>query len=160
MESCIFVENYHMYKTLVIFLSALFLSCKSQAPRSVTGDWRSDSTHVKVRVKTCFLKYQFLDGKITASITIDADHKATGRVGTLSFQNVPLQLNEGNPNRTGVAYRLKLGNTTQLWNGAEEVPMEVELWFLNSQNGGLRAELRQSSTADNFPMGELLLVAQ
>lgn len=149
-----------MYKTLAIILSALFLSCKSQAPREVVGEWQSDSTIVKVRKKTGFLKYQFAEGKITASLVVSGDKLVTGKVGSISFQNVPLELNEGNPNRTGVAYKLKLGKTSQLWPNAAEQPIEVELWILNTLEGGLRAELRQSSTSDNFPMGELVFVSK
>ncbi len=148
-----------MFQKLFLGLLIVVLcNCKSTAPRDVVGNWHSDSTAVKVRKQTGFLKYQFFNGKLNATLVIGSDKKASGQLGAFKFENRVLLLNGGNPERTGVAYKIKLGSVNHLFQGDSGETIEVELWLLNAPGDTLRVEVRQSSTGDQFPMGEVIFV--
>lgn len=146
-----------MKQLIFALLFLVFISCKSQSPREVIGEWKSDSTEVTVRKKIGFLKYQFFKNKVVATLSISGNNKASGQLGNFKFSNLPVVLNAGNPERTGVAYKIMLGQVEQLFVGDSGEPIEIELWVLNTGTDTLRVEMRQTSTSDQFPMGEIVL---
>ncbi len=152
------VQIIPMKQLIFGLLLLVFISCKSQSPRDVVGNWHCDSTAVTVRKQTGFLKYQFFRGKLNATLVIGNDKKASGQLGAFKFENRVLVVNGGNPERTGVAYKIKLGSVNHLFVGDSSETIEVELWLLNAAGDSLRVEMRQSSTGDQFPMGEIVLV--
>ncbi len=145
----------HLLLSLLVIVLA---SCKAQAPRDVVGNWRADSTEVTVRKKTGFFKYAFFKARLAASLVISNDKMASGQLGDFQFVNLPVHLNSGNPDRTGVAYKINLGSIHQLFSGDSGEDIEIELWLLNAPGDTLRVEVRQSSTGDQFPMGEVIFV--
>ncbi|MFM7309361.1 MAG: hypothetical protein ACKOZY_02030 [Flavobacteriales bacterium] len=84
------------------------------------------------------------------------DQHASGRIGEVAFEHVPIHYNQGlPPSITGIEYIVPLRAMGKVFPEDLQPERDVELWLKPIEsNGELVVEIRDGSTGDAFPMGE------
>lgn len=149
---------------IVLFLSFFLLSCsitseKFIVPTELLGKWESVKNKVTVRNEPKWMKFNFTSDTISVEITINADKSAKGKIGKSFFENGSVYKNNGNPQKTKVAYIIKFKPYGKFFEEDPLTSKTVEIWLspINEQ-GIMEAELRYTENGAKFPMGDLKFI--
>jgi len=124
-------------------------------PTEYFGKWETDSVQITVRTKSPDGKFVFVSGKTRVIITIDADRKISGQIGTASWTNAKIEPNRGLPTKmTGIEATADFATTGLFFPGDPLPEKQIGLWFLPFDEN-LKAEVRYTSGMAHFPMGNL-----
>ena len=144
--------------SITIILTS-FTSSQDSLPLSYLGKWKSENTKITVRKKTGWLHYDFIQGYIPVEVEIHNNMTASGKIGLVRFENARIQRNQGNPEKTGIAYILQCGTVGKLFPSDPTEKKTIELWIKPMKSETLLfAEVRLKETFDVFPMGECKFV--
>lgn len=136
-------------------LSPSFISCSQwTVPTAIVGTWQSAPANVTVRTEPKWMHFEFTSDTAAVTITINPDKTVSGTIGNASFTNGTLRKNQGNPDRTGIAYIVACGHINTIFPNDPVATKEVEIW-LAPVNGNMEAELRLTEGHGVFPMGAL-----
>ncbi len=146
---------------IVLFLSFFLLSCsitsdKYIIPIELTGKWQSVKNKLTVRTEPKWMKFNFISDTINVEITINTDKSARGKIGNSFFENGKVFKNNGDPQKTKVAYIIKCKTYGNYFEKDPLTSKTIEIWLapINEQ-GIMEAELRYTENGSTFPMGDL-----
>lgn len=126
-------------------------------PQDLTGTWTAAPAAITVRTEEHWMHFTFTSDTIPATITIHPDKTVTGVIGNSRFSGGELERNNGNPEKTGVAYIVECRHVAHLFPNDPLEAKEVELW-LGIAGDTMQAELRQTEGGAMFPMGDFRFV--
>jgi hypothetical protein len=142
---------------VIFILALLFNSCsilKWTVPHELIGHWKSDMTKIIVRTESNWMKFDFTSDVSFVKIVIDSNKTVSGSIGSAEFKNAKLRKNEGNPEKTGVAYIVKCGRVGKIFPNDPLENKKVEIW-LSPIKDDMHAELRYTESMAQFPMADL-----
>jgi len=149
----------NLKRILFILLSTFCLySCRIHewaVPTELVGQWKSNTTKITVRTEPKWMKFEFTSDISFLKMTIDSNKTASGFIGLAEFKNGEIKKNEGNPERTGVAYIIKCGSIGKIFSKDPLDYKKVEIW-LSPVKGDMHAELRYTEGNSQFPMADLI----
>jgi hypothetical protein len=145
----------------VLFIIFLFASCsitsdKFNIPEELSGKWKSVKNKLTVRTEPKWMKFNFISDTINVEITINTDKSAKGKIGNSFFENGKVFKNNGDPQKTKVAYIIKCKTYGNYFEKDPLTSKTVEIWLapINEQNI-MEAELRYTENGTKFPMADL-----
>lgn len=139
----------------VVFILLLVGSCnkKWDMPAELVGDWESGLTDITVRTEPKSFEFEFFKGSGIIALTIFEDKTAEGTIGTATFENAEVRKNSGIPSITGVAYTIKCGAISEIFDGDPLNSKKVEIWLGPlKEDQTMEAELRFTEGGAHFPM--------
>lgn len=149
---------------IILSLSFLLLSCgitsdKFTVPKELLGKWQSKKNKLTVRTEPKWMKFNFISDTTTIEITINYDKSAKGKIGNSFFENGKILKNNGDPEKTKVAYIIKCKTYGNYFEKDPLTSKTVEIWLapINEQ-GIMEAELRYTEGGAKFPMGDLKFI--
>jgi len=139
----------------LIFILFLVGSCNPnwKVPPELVGEWESRAVEITVRTENKPFEFEFIADSGIIKFMIFEDKTASGTIGTAVFEKAELKKNFGIPSITGVAYIIKCGAVSEIFDGDPLNSKEVEIWLgpLN-ENQSMEAELRYTQGGAHFPM--------
>lgn len=146
---------------IILAFCLLLLSCgitsdKFVVPEVLSGKWQSVKNKLTVRTESKWMKFNFISDTINVEITINSDKSAKGKIGSSFFKNGKVFKNNGDPQKTKVAYIIKCKTYGNYFEKDPLTSKSVEIWLapINEQ-GIMEAELRYTENGSKFPMGDL-----
>ena len=114
---------------------------------ALAGEWTAETTKIKVRENTGFMKFEFTPGEVDAALVINKDKKVSGHVGSHKFSN-------GLVTKSNI-YKVVIDGTGALFEGDPTTGQEISFWIFELNDSNMVAELRLTEGGAKFPMGEL-----
>lgn len=149
---------YSLGALFILGILSAFTLKPSQVENAYLGNWQTKEANLKVRTKN--KGYVFTNVTVPVSLTIN-NNKASGYIGDVKFNGLPITKNKGNVNAKGVIYIAKFGEVGRLNANDPAATKKVELWIKPQEKPNqLMVEVRQMFTMDAFPMGEITLTKQ
>jgi hypothetical protein len=154
-------NNYSLLKYSILIVAIINLvSCSNNnwiLPPEYAGHWKTDKTKITVRTQPKFGKFQFTSDSAIIMIRINNDRTVSGFIGSALFENGKLLKNSGNPDKTGVSYKIECRSIGKIFNLDPKESKEVEIWLgpVNA-NGSIDAEIRYTQGMAVFPMAGML----
>ena len=121
-------------------------------PPELVGTWESDTIEVTVRTRTAEKEWVFTSDSAKISISIHADKRVTGSIGTALFEDGKIRKNPGNPEKKGLSEIIECGNVGKIFEKDPLDHKEVQLWLAPIQEGSIDTELRYTTGRNHFPM--------
>lgn len=150
----------NIYSLMLLLLLTLY-GCKGhQITSQHLGTWTNQQV-VKLQSRSKENgQYIFSQGYVAFELTLHDDQHASGKIGEISFDHVPVNYNHGlPPSVTGIEYIVHLQAVGKIFQEDLQNERELELWLKPIEDDGkLVIEIRDGSTGDAFPMGEAHLV--
>jgi len=140
----------------LLLLSCGITSDKFVVPEVLSGKWQSVKNKLTVRTEPKWMKFNFISDTINVEITINTDKSARGKIGNSFFENGKVFKNNGDPQKTKVAYIIKCKTYGNYFEKDPLTSKTIEIWLapINEQ-GIMEAELRYTENGSKFPMGDL-----
>jgi len=132
------------------------ISCNKDISAEFIGSWEAGSTEITVRTQDDQGDYNFISDTASATIQIFSDNTASGTIGSASFSNIDVKKNFGNPENTGIAYKVKCGDITKIFPDDPLSLKEVQIWLTPVENEMMEGELRYTEGNAYFPMAGLM----
>lgn len=147
------------FRLCLFVLSFIFLSSCSDwtLPPELVGTWETETIEITVRTRTAEKEWVFISDSARISITIHADQRVTGSIGTATFENGMIRKNRGNPEIKGCSEFIECGTIGKIFEDDPLDPKEVELWLAPMKEGAIDTELRFTTGWNQFPMAGMLL---
>ena len=99
-----------------------------EVPEVLIGKWSAEEVGIRVRKQIIiFISYTFRSGHGDIHFTINPDKTVTGAIGDATFSNGTLIKNSGDPQKTGVSYRILVGEVGKLFPEDHVELKEIEL---------------------------------
>ncbi len=152
--------NGNRYKQLnlwILVLVTFFLnSCGQKSiPPEFVGQWKTEPVQITVRTESEKGNFEFTSGSAEIVLKIKNDNTADGFIGSAKFENARIKKNFGNPEKKGIAIKIKCGSVGEIFENDPLENKEVELW-LGPIKGNIDAELRYTQGGSHFPMAGML----
>ena len=77
-------------------------------------------------------------------------------MGSASFSSVDVKKNFGNPEKKGIAYKVKCGEITKIFPDDPLSLKEVQIWLTPVKKEMMEGELRYTEGNAHFPMAGLM----
>jgi len=132
------------------------ISCNREEIENYTGQWEAALSEITVRTKDSGGDWIFTHGSATASLEIFSDNTASGNIGTATFDHATVKKNSGNPETTGLAFKVECGKIGKIFPDDPLDSKEVEIWLCPIENDRMDSELRYTEGRAHFPMAGLL----
>ncbi len=132
------------------------ISCSKEISSEFIGSWEAGSTEITVRTQDDNGDYHFISDTASTTLQIFSDNTASGTIGSASFSNVDVKKNFGNPENTGIAYRVKCGDIAKIFPDDPLSLKEVQIWLTPVENEMMEGELRYTEGSAYFPMASLM----
>ena len=143
---------------LIVLNFTLLSSCGDwTVPPELVGTWESGTIPITVRTRSAEKEWIFTTDSAMISITIHADQRVTGSIGSTTFENGTIRKNRGNPETTGCSEVIECGTIGTIFESDPLDPKEVELWLAPMKEGVIDTELRYTTGWNQFPMAGMLL---
>jgi len=145
----------------ILVLSTLIIhSC---GPKDINaeyvGQWKSEKIKITIRTEPENGKFIFTSDSVIISLIIKSDNTADGFIGSAEFENGIIKKNWGNPEKTGIAFKIECGPVGKIFESDPLENKEVELW-LGPLNGNIDAELRYTQGGAHFPMSGMIFTKE
>ncbi|OFY64003.1 MAG: hypothetical protein A2V64_12390 [Bacteroidetes bacterium RBG_13_43_22] len=143
-------------------MTTLFLqSCeKKSIPPELEGTWKTGKHEITVRTVSDKKGFQFVTDTAAVKLIIDCENVATGLIGSATFENARVKINGGNPDITGVAYKVECGSIGKIFERDPLDSKEVEIWLGPLKGNTIDAELRYTEGWAYFPMAQLIFTRE
>ena len=151
-----FNHNYSRSNVLILVLLTFFLhSCVQKRIPEFVGEWKTEPVKITVRTKPKKGKFEFTTGSAEIFLTIKSDNTADGFIGSAEFENARIKGNFGNPEKKGIAIKIKCGSVGKIFENDPLDHKDVEIW-LGPLKGAIDAELRYTQGGSHFPMAGMI----
>jgi len=140
--------------SLIFIMSAFFIYSCGRIPPEFVGQWKTEPEQITVRTELGLGKFAFTSGSAEIFLTINSDNTADGSIGLANFENARIKKNFGNPEKKGIAIKIKCGSIGKIFENDPLENKEVELW-LGPIKGNIDAGLRYTQGGSHFPMAGL-----
>jgi hypothetical protein len=153
------IKTVIMNVTICLLALCITAGCEAQQiPSNYQGAWKMDSVTLVLRKKVGWMKYDFSKFSVPVQLIISSNGLASGFIGDATFTAISVSKNRGNPETTGIAYKVQCGLLGKITDRDQTGTKELELWVKPiKQSGVLVAEVRLIDGWDTFPMGECVL---
>lgn len=132
------------------------ISCSKEISPEFIGNWEAGSTEITVRTQDDQGEYHFITDTASATLQIFSDNNASGTIGSASFSNVDVKKNFGNPEKKGLAYKVKCGDITKIFPDDPLSLKEIQIWLTPVKDEMMEGELRYTEGNAHFPMAGLM----
>lgn len=136
----------------------LLTSCGNWTlPPELVGTWESGTVLITVRTQPAKKQWAFTSDSASISITIHADRRVSGNIGSAVFENGRIRRNHGNPRITGLSEIIECGYIGKIFEDDPLDSKEVELWLSPMEDNSIDTELRYTTGWAQFPMAGMIL---
>lgn len=106
--------------------------------------------------------FKFKTGMANLELTIKNDNTVSGFIGTATFENARIKKNWGNPEKKGIAYKIKCSSAGKIFDHDPLDKKEVELYLspLDPLKETMDSELRYTQGGSHFPMAGMIFTKE